>query len=103
MSRKLQLMLCELEANQLVTILVPSKRHDRRDWDCVRTNVSVNAKWYQKFCALHLSKRAVRRGKPDTICRRKRTIEGLNWLIAGNKPCRPVHDRLLDFAKGYKL
>ncbi len=83
--RRLILMQAELESSQLVTVLAPSKRHDRRDWDQIRCNVSVPPKWYRRLCNLHVSKRGVRRGKFDTKIRRRETIIALQRMIAGSR------------------
>lgn len=103
MSRKSQQMLCELESNQLVTILVPSKRHDRRDWDHVRCNVSVNPPWYRRLCAANISKRGTRRGKPDTIVRRRETLKALDRLISGHPKGTVYEERILQMLPGIKL
>lgn len=76
-------MLAELEAHPLTTILVPSKRHDRRDSDMIRVNLSEPPPWYRKLCAKNLSKRAVRRGKPDTRVRRANILSVLTRLSEG--------------------
>lgn len=81
---RLEIMQAELEAHPLVTILVPSKRHDRREWDHIRCNVSVPPKWYRKLCGLHASKRGVRRQKFDTIIRRANVLRCLERMLAGN-------------------
>lgn len=103
MSRKLQFMLCDLEINQLQTILVPSKRHDRREWDCVRVNVSVNCKWYRSFCSIHASKRGVRRGRFDTIVRRRETLKDLDRLLSGHPRGGVYEERILEAAKRIKI
>lgn len=64
-------------------MLAPSKRSDRRDWDMIRVNISVNPRWYSRLCAANLSQRAVRRGKADTAIRRKNIIRALERMIAG--------------------
>jgi hypothetical protein len=103
MSRKLQFMQAELEAHQLVTVLVPSKRHDRREWDQVRVNVDVPPAWYRKLCNLHASKRGVRRAKFDTIIRRQHTLSALNRLLSGRAKGTIYELRILEIAKGIKI
>lgn len=76
-------MLNELQSHQLVTILAPSKRHDRRDWDMIRVNADENVKWYRKLCADHPSSRRVRRGKFDTKIRRANVLRQLELMIEG--------------------
>ena len=102
MSRKLSIMLAELESSPLVTILVPSKRHDRREWDQIRCNVSVPPKWYRKLCGLHASKRGVRRAKFDTIIRRQHTLAALNRMLRGNFNGRYA-ERILQIMPTVKL
>lgn len=103
MSRKLQFMLCDLESNQLQTVLAPSKRHDRREWDCVRVNISVNPLWYHRLCANNISKRGTRKGKADTIIRRQHVLSALNRLIYGMAVGGRYEERILDVARGIKL
>ncbi len=99
---KLEIMLAELESSELVTILAPSKRAVN-PMDSIRVNVSENCRWYKKFCALHISKRGTRRGKPDTICRRHNVIVALQRLLSGKKPTCRNHHRLIEFARTHKL
>lgn len=75
-------MLNELECRMLVTILVPSKRSDRQEWDCIRVNADVNPRWYRNFCSQHPSSREIRRGKFDTRIRRANILSTLRRLIA---------------------
>jgi hypothetical protein len=79
-------LLAELESNMLVTVLVPSKRSDRRDSDMIRVNMSVPPKWYRKLCAANLSSRGIRRGKPDTKIKRRNIMALLRSLAAGRVP-----------------
>ncbi len=102
---KLEIMLAELESSQLVTILVPCPR-PMHAMHCKRVNVSESPKWYKSYCRQHSSKRGVRRGKQDTICRRQHTIAALNYLINHDgkpRPQNPGHRRLLEFAGKYKI
>lgn len=98
----LEYMLAELEGNQLVTILAPSKRSDRKDWDMIRVNMSINCDWYRRLCARHPSKRGIRRGKFDTVIRRKRTEETLRRLIAGKHTNSIYADELRRIASKLK-
>lgn len=75
-------LLAELESNPLVTILAPSKRHDRRDHDMIRVNMSQPPSWYRALCNRHPSSRGVRRGKFDTKIKRRNVTQLLNTLIA---------------------
>lgn len=96
---RLEEMYGELCCHQLVVALVPSKRHDRRDWDCIRVNVDENPSWYKKLCAANASKRGVRRAKFDTIIRRRETLAALERLLAG-KPNGTVYEsRVMEVAK----
>lgn len=103
MSRKLQFMLCDLEINQLQTILVPSKRHDRREWDQIRVNVSVNCPWYKSFCASFKSGRKNKRPKHDTLIKRQHVLSALNRLLSGKPKGTIYENRILDVARGIKL
>lgn len=78
----LEYLLADLQSNQLVTILVPQKRHTN-EGGMIRVNVSVNPIWYQRMAARHTSQRAVRRGKHDTALRRANIIRALECMIAG--------------------
>lgn len=77
----LQTMLAELESSPLITILAPSKRSDRREWDQIRVNLSVPPKWFRALCNRHPSSRGVRRGRFDTRIRRANVLQLLNTLI----------------------
>lgn len=81
--RGLEELLNELESFQLQTVLIPSKRSDRREWDYVRVNLCENPRWYRSHCSNHPSSRGIRRGKPDTRIRRQDTLSALRGLIAG--------------------
>jgi hypothetical protein len=92
-------MLNELEANQLVVMLVPQKRHTN-EGGMIRVAVSKNATWYRKFCAAHPSSRKRRNAAPDTRIKRRETIAALNAMIAG------VHstyhrEALMGIARGF--
>lgn len=80
---KLLQMQAELESNMLVVVLAPSKRWDRRDWDCIRVCASVPPTWYRKLCGRHTSSRAIRRGKHDTRIKRKNILDALAGLLTG--------------------
>lgn len=71
----------ELESSPLVTVLVPSKRKDRRDHDMIRVNVSQPPLWYRRLCGRHPSSRGVRRGRFDTRVKRRNVLQLLNTLI----------------------
>jgi hypothetical protein len=79
----LEFLLADLHSNRLVTVLAPSKRSDRREWDCIRVNVSVSPRWYSALCSRHTSQRAVRRGKHDTAIRRANIVRSPERMIAG--------------------
>jgi len=76
-------MQAELESSPLVVVLAPSKRWDRREWDCIRVCLSVPPTWYRKLCNRHASSRGVRRGKFDTRIRRANVLSALQGLIEG--------------------
>jgi hypothetical protein len=73
----------ELESHMLVTVLVPSKRSDRRESDMIRCNLSVPPTWFRRLCARYPSSRGVRRGKFDTVLRRANVLSLLRGLAAG--------------------
>lgn len=79
----LEQMLNELQSHQLTTVLAPSKRSDRREWDMIRVNMDINPAWYRRLCGRHPSQRGTRRGKFDTAIRRRRILEALELLAAG--------------------
>lgn len=95
------MMLNELQAHQLVTILAPSKHRDRKDWDMIRVNMDINCEWYRKFCARHPSQRGVRRGKFDTAIRRQHVINALERMIAGKKSHSPYAEELLKLSEKF--
>jgi hypothetical protein len=85
------LLLADLQSNQLVTILAPSKRSDRREWDQIRVNLSENPRWYRKLCAEHPSSRGYHRGF-DTRIKRRNVTRLLEKLAAGS----PVKSKYAD-------
>ncbi len=95
------MMLNELQSSQLVTVLVPSKRADRRDWDHIRVNMDENPKWYRDFCARHPSQRGVRRGKFDTAIRRQHIVNCLGRLVAGKTSRSPYAEELVKISKRF--
>jgi hypothetical protein len=97
----LELMLAELESHQLVTILVPQKRHTN-EGGMIRVNMDRNCDWYRAFCAKHPSKRGVRRGKFDTIIRRQHVIRALTKLAEGKPTKSPYAPDLLKIAERFK-
>lgn len=99
----LEQLLNELQSHQLQTILAPSKRSDRREWDMIRVNMDENPRWYRNFCARHPSTRGVRRGKFDTVIRRIRTEQTLKRLIAGKHTNSIYADELLRLAAKVKI
>ena len=99
--RKLEQMLAELESNQLVTVLAPSKR-GINPWDCVRVNVSESPRWYKRLCSAHASKRGVRRGRFDTVIRRQHALAALNRMLRGNFNGRYA-ERILEIMPGVKI
>jgi hypothetical protein len=84
-------MLNELEAHMLVTVLVPSKRSDRRESDMIRCNISVPPTWFRRMCARYPSSRGIRRGKFDSKLRRANVLSLLRGLATG----RPVRSKYL--------
>lgn len=100
--RKLEYLLNELESNQLQVCLAPSKRK-LNEHDQIRVALSRNCSWYRRFCSQHISKRATRRGKPDTLIRRQHTLKALNRLLSG-KPRNTIYEqRILAILPGVKL
>lgn len=99
----LERMLDELEAGQLVVVLVPlnPKLRGWNEFGMKRVTASVNAAWYRKFCASNISKRGVRRGKFDTCIKRFRTIDALKKMITG-QPSTYHHDELVRIASKFK-
>ena len=91
---RLEEMLNELESHMLVVELVPSKRHDRRDWDMIRCVVDQPPRWYRKICNDHVSSRAVRRGKFDTRVRRANILASLRRMLAGQNGGKYAPDLL---------
>lgn len=73
----------ELESNQLQVILVPLNPMMRgyNEGGCKRVAISKNPTWYSRLCARFPSSRGTRRGKPDTILRRKNVLTLLRTLI----------------------
>lgn len=100
--QKLEQMLNELESSQLQTVLVPSKR-GLNEADHIRVNISINPLWYRQMCAANISKRETRRGKPDTIIRRHKTISILKRMIEGHSHNTMYGERILKAAQDYKL
>lgn len=95
----LQQMLAELESSPLVTILAPSKRHDRRDSDMIRVNLSQPPRWYSQLCSRHPSSRGVRRGKFDTRIKRANVLQLLNTLIVHGKSRSKYAGEVLEAAR----
>jgi len=95
----IELMLNELEAYPLVTILAPSRRSDRRDHDMIRVNMSVPPRWYRQLCGRHVSSRQVRRGRFDTRIKRANVLSTLRVLAAGRKTTSKYAPELLAIAK----
>lgn len=100
--RALTQLLCELESHQLVTILVPSKRRDRRETDWIRVNADENPRWYRRLCADNLSSRGTRRGKPDTKIRRATILSVLGRLATGRHSISKYATELRKIAAGVK-
>lgn len=99
--RALEWMLNELQSHQLVTILVPQKRHTN-EGGCIRVNADVNCTWYRRFCAANSSQRGTRRGKQDTAIRRQHIIRALERMIAGEVSRSPWTGALRKIAAGIK-
>jgi len=49
----------------------------------IRCVQSQNPRWYQSFCALHISSRGRMRRKPDTKIKRRETLRALAMLSQG--------------------
>lgn len=93
-------MLCELEGNQLVVMLVPQKWHTN-EGGMIRVAVSKNAKWYRDFCKAHPSSRKRRNNAPDTRIKRFRTVAALQAMISGTRSTY-YHQQLLTIARSIK-
>ena len=104
MSQRLQFMLNELESNRLEVALAPldPRKRNFNEGGCKRVCLSVNPKWYQRYCAQFASSRGVRRGKFDTRIRRRNTLRALNGLLAGTYRGK-YKDELLAAAKKVAL
>ncbi len=98
----LQQLLAELESHRLTTILAPSRRRDRRDWDMLRVNVDVPPTWFRKFCNQHVSSRGVRRGKFDTKIRRANVLSVLTRLAEGKGSGSKYVEELRRIARSLK-
>lgn len=99
----LEQMLNELQSHKLTTVLTPSKRSDRRDWDMIRVNLDENPRWYRALCARHPSKRQVRRGKFDTVIRRHRIEQALTTMLKGGRVQSIYADELRRIASKIKI
>lgn len=82
---QLQLMLNELESHRLEVQLVPLNPRLRgfNHGGCKRVVADMNATWYRRFCARHLSSRKRNHRKPDTKIKRADTIRILRRLAEG--------------------
>ncbi len=78
----LEQMLMELESNQLVVILVPSKR-PTNEGGMIRVAASKNCSWYRAFCKANSSSRKRKNSCHDTCIKRFRTVAALEAMIAG--------------------
>lgn len=96
--RALEELLCELEANPLVTILAPCKR-PCNEGGCIRVNVSQPPRWYRAMCAKFPSSRGVRRGKHDTRIRRANVLQLLNTLITKDRSRSKYAGEVLTIAR----
>lgn len=65
----------------------------------IRVNMDVNPRWYMEFCAQHVSKRGIRRGKPDTIIRRREVINALNRMINRGDKKSKYAQRILEIIR----
>lgn len=80
----LEEMLNDLEAHKLEVQLAPLNPR-LRGWSeggMKRVVVDAPPRWYRKMCGENLSQRAVRRGKPDTVLKRKNILRSLRRLLA---------------------
>jgi hypothetical protein len=90
----------ELESSPLVTVLVPSKRSDRRESDMIRVNVSQPPSWYRSLCGRHPSSRGVRRGRFDTRVKRANVLQLLDTLIRHGHSRSKYAGEILRVARG---
>lgn len=97
----LEHMLNELQSHQLTTVLAPSKRADRREWDMIRVNMDINPAWYRRLCSRHPSQRGIRHGKFDTAIRRAHILNALERMTAGKKSHSPYADELRRIASKF--
>lgn len=97
-----QQLLCELESHQLVTILAPSKRRDRRETDQIRVNMDVPPTWYRRLCHKYPSSRGTRRGKHDTVIRRANILSTLRVLADGRHTWSKYAPELRRIAAGVR-
>ena len=96
-------MQAELESHMLVVMLVPSKRHDRREWDMIRCVVDQPPKWYRELCNRHVSKRRIRRGRFDTKIKRANVLQVLDTLIETGTSISAYAAEILEAARNLKI
>ncbi len=104
-SKKLELMQADLEAHRLEVCLVPLNPR-LRNWNefgMMRVCVDVPPKWYRRLCASHISQRAIRKGKPDTLIKRAHTLAARQRLIDGKAPTTKYELRIMEILPTVKL
>lgn len=78
--------LVELDAHQLLVVLIPSRDPDiAMRGGCIRAVEEENAEWYRNFCGHYASTRKYRTRKFKTLIKRQHTRRALQELMRGEK------------------